>query len=532
MIYKTIVVFFVLAMSIACNRDDESFYETNIIGDGRINVSISALMGELIPDGETKSSVTYVVRLNWEDEDIVSAYCGNEYLGSLKVSVDPNNNLIAKLSGNIKAPVSGSTITFIHSNIEPTVDGNIISIDFSDQQKTKVVNPFVVYGMLKYNGQIIKDQVVPFKFATSLMSVTVTGLDNSTIDNIMITEINTVCKLTIKTNDGPTIEGTTLDTVRINNFDQSSENTRAIFNVGIVKDNNTKRKIIVAQGTKRFGSDFTKIELEENKSYISVYAMKEADGSRGIIGTDKNAHEYVCVAGTKWATQNVAITESGKQILGMQIGDFFQWGAYEGYCGVNTNIDKGLLIYNSFSSSLRTFNFKINAFSKNYQFRQSGDGAISPFHDGNAYTHYSDVDCKVSTLALEHDVANILWKETWRVPTTEEFKALVDSTYFNWDNGNKGYYVYIPLSDDDKGKFNTNHSAYIDQTPLLFFPAAGYGDGPDLVAPGATGCYWSSSFYSQTGTQYAYCFRFNRSAIISQIYDFRHYGFSVRPVSN
>ena len=523
---------------------------------GKISVNVSALMGELTPDvGETKSSVESVVRLTWEDGDTVSAYCGSQYLGHLDVSTDEDNKLIAKLSGALTAPSGeGKVITLIHSNLTPVISGGEISVNLNSQKKESVVNPFVVYGTLESASENIQNQVVPFKFATSLINVTVAGLADACVDSVLISGINTVCKLTLRDSEEPEIAGAEIGTIAIDSLAQpSSSKDRAIFSVGIVKDETTSpsRKITAYQGTKRFGSAFINTEIAESTSYITVCNLKEADGSRGTIGSGDNVHSYVCIAGTKWATQNLAITDSGKKLWqstssadvnvpgteeSVINGDYFQWAAsYQGYNVTENQKPDSLLIYTSFTNKCigDTENKFYGLDSKKFNI------ANAPYGVTNYYTKYISDD-GVKTLDYSDDAARVVWGSSWRMPTSAEFKAMREATYWAWNGTDRGYYVFMPGQGtvglaNYRGSFKSTSD---DKTKaLLFFPAAGCGyttSNGSSTYPGSVGTYghyWSSSLVP-TNHGCTYYLNFSEDEVNKTDNTNRYSGKSVRPVSD
>lgn len=515
----------------------------------KISVNVSALMGELTPDvGETKSSVESVVRLTWKDGDTVSAYCGSQYLGHLNVSTDEDNKLTAKLSGELTAPSGeGTVITLVHSNLTPVISGGAISVNLDCQKKDSVVNPFVVYGTLESDNQTIENKVVPFKFATSLINVTVAGLADACVDSVLISGINTVCKLTLKGSGEPEIAGAEIGTIAIDSLAQpSSSKDRAIFSVGIVKDETTppSRKITAYQGTKRFGSAFfTNTVIAESTSYITVCNLKEADGSRGTIGSGDNAHSYVCIAGTKWATNNLALTNSGNKpwkggnesavkVPGTDydviVGDYFQWAAsYKGYNVTENQEPDSLLIYTSFTNTC------IGDSDNKFTFLGSKKfGKTNAPYGGTNYTKYISAD-GVKTLDYSDDAARVVWGSSWRMPTSAEFNAMREATYWAWDDTDKGYYVYAPQS-GDAGKKNSESGVtgtYNKSDALLFFLAAGNGTNTSIGNPGNNGFYCSSSLYTDD-TDKAYYLSFNSDYVGPQASTQRYFGYSVRPVSD
>ena len=115
-------------------------------------------------------------------------------------------------------------------------------------------------------------------------------------------------------------------------------------------------------------------------------------------------------------------------------------------------------------------------------------------------------------LTAAYDAATANWGGSWRMPTLDEMKELLNKCTWEWttQNGVYGRKVTGP---------NGNS---------IFLPAAGYRDGTSLSNAGSVGYYWSATPYSSS--RYAYYLYFD-----SGDYDWfscgRYNGFPVRPVS-
>jgi len=239
-------------------------------------------------------------------------------------------------------------------------------------------------------------------------------------------------------------------------------------------------------------------------------------GQRGIL----NGQEYVLIKakydGTndsylKWATQNLAVTDSGKSkwcSTDYVIGDFFQWAAsYEGYGLDGTEgkekVPTNLVIYTSFTNNgvgvkNSSFTFKTGMeFSSNCQ----------PYDNGSSFTKYNDSD-NITTLELTDDVANIVLGDSWRMPTGDNYVAMIEATQWIWDSTDLGYYVMKKGESLDKSN------------SLLFFPA---------TRDNNIGRYWSSTLdASHTGWAYRmYC---GSSSVLPKDNYYRFSGYAVRPV--
>ena len=115
----------------------------------------------------------------------------------------------------------------------------------------------------------------------------------------------------------------------------------------------------------------------------------------------------------------------------------------------------------------------------------------------------------------EYDVAHVKWGGSWRMPTLDECKELVNDCEWLWTTLNdvKGYQV--------TGK-NGNS---------IFLPAAGYRNGTSRYRAGSYGYYWSSTPRG-SNTQVANSLYFYSAYRFTNWNDRnRYYGQSVRPVA-
>ena len=149
-----------------------------------------------------------------------------------------------------------------------------------------------------------------------------------------------------------------------------------------------------------------------------------------------------------------------------EYGDYFAWGETTGH---KANAEKtGFVDNHEFSWKNCPFN----------------NGAET--YNSDNFTSVQDDVCPRGVLAKEYDAAYAQWSGKWRIPTTEEWYALIQCT--NTTNSNFS-----------NGRLTINGTS-------LFLPAAGasmYHDGT-LSLVGSDGRYWSStlSTYSSTVFQY------------------------------
>ena len=115
-------------------------------------------------------------------------------------------------------------------------------------------------------------------------------------------------------------------------------------------------------------------------------------------------------------------------------------------------------------------------------------------------------------LTAAYDAATANWGGSWRMPTLDEMKELLNKCTWEWttQNGVYGRKVTGP---------NGNS---------VFLPAAGYRYNSSLSYAGSIGYYWSATPYSYSCL--AYYLNFD-SVYYDWYYYYRSYGFTVRPVS-
>lgn len=132
---------------------------------------------------------------------------------------------------------------------------------------------------------------------------------------------------------------------------------------------------------------------------------------------------------------------------------------------------------------------------------------------GCNYTYIGD--CISGT---QYDVAHVRWGGSWRMPTKDEFRELVEQCSWEWTtyNGVNGQKVTGP---------NGNS---------IFLPAAGYHYGKYTFGQGTLGRYWASSLYEGNGWgDHAWILYFATGRTEwNEKRERSTYGLSVRPVSD
>ena len=157
-------------------------------------------------------------------------------------------------------------------------------------------------------------------------------------------------------------------------------------------------------------------------------------------------------------------------------------------------------------------------------------GANTPEEYGNYYawgeivpkTDYSYENCvtlgkQLSDISgnASYDAATANWGASWRMPTKEEMKELIDNCTFKWttQNGTTGTLVI--------GK-NGN---------TIFFPANGYYLGTSYYENALRCFYWSSTNCDITSDISSYHLDLSKEKYLIDWFP-RYYGYGVRPVSD
>ena len=196
----------------------------------------------------------------------------------------------------------------------------------------------------------------------------------------------------------------------------------------------------------------------------------------GSVNGYNNGHAYVDLGlSVKWATMNIGAGSPE------DYGSIFAWGE---------------------TTTKSTYNWKTYKYCK---------GSIDTMTKYCTSSSYGTVDNK-TVLDLSDDAARANWGGTWRMPTYDECKELVDKCTTTWTslNGVKGRKVTGP---------NGNS---------IFFPAAGCLDDSSLYGAGSCGYYGSSSL-DTSDPAYGWYLYF-RLKVFSMSSDGRSGGHSVRAV--
>jgi len=196
-------------------------------------------------------------------------------------------------------------------------------------------------------------------------------------------------------------------------------------------------------------------------------------------------HEYVEIAGIKWATMNVganSVTDTGL---------YFQWGDTQGYTAAQVGSGEGQKYFGE-------------------------DDYI--YYNNGSYTKYNEGDSLI-TLESTDDAVKAAWGGNWRMPTVSEFIALGEAVTTAWTADYQGSGVAGIIFTDKT-----------DSSKVLFFPACGRPYYGSVENVGSCGYCWSSSLDVDYGDTHAYYLDFINGDVNWGNYDTRCYGYPVRGV--
>ena len=203
--------------------------------------------------------------------------------------------------------------------------------------------------------------------------------------------------------------------------------------------------------------------------------------SKKTISGQHNRHDFVEIAGIKWATCNVGADKP------TDIGLYFQWGDRKGYTADEVG--------------------KVKRFNLQH---------YKHFND-KRFTKYNEFDGKL-VLDLCDDAAFAYMGHGWRMPAKEDFWCLTENTTQRWANNYQ-----------NSGVAGTVFTDRTDKTKQLFFPAVGYCSNGHIYNVGSYGYYWSGSLYSGDAL-YGRLLGFSSDGANWQSSGNRYVGFSVRGV--
>ena len=206
-------------------------------------------------------------------------------------------------------------------------------------------------------------------------------------------------------------------------------------------------------------------------------SAKDGSGVKAecLVRVKADTMEYVDLglpSGTLWATCNVGASSPE------EYGDYFAWGE---------TVTKDTYYWSTYFDT------------------EDGGSTFKKYYNNGGLTE----------LLAEDDAATANWGSGWRMPSLDQIKELINSSYTTttWTTQNGIY-----------GRKITSRS----NGNSIFLPAAGYRNGTSFVDASGSGYYWSRSLDTYYSSK-ACSLSFNVGNVYWNSY-YRFYGRSVRPV--
>ena len=278
------------------------------------------------------------------------------------------------------------------------------------------------------------------------------------------------------------------------------------------------------------------VEIYKNGQWVQTYyntpnsqyeVVFKSSGDQEKI----NGHEYIEIAGRKWATMNVGATTVAESPE-TAYGDYYTWGETDTY----------------YSSLTETgIKFKSNATGTHIKGKKTGYNY--PNYCGTTqFTEWDDNPAMAGVLGEDYDVAQKEWGSPWHMPTINDFLSLHNAC------GGTGVLLDAPETITKGGVYWVKAGTTLDGTTYgvagalfvttddiakrLFFPMAGNLQGAYQKAKrdgaGTLCTYWSSSVYPSdlSLAQNLTVSTVNHSVLRHHINLGRYFGLSIRPVAD
>lgn len=278
------------------------------------------------------------------------------------------------------------------------------------------------------------------------------------------------------------------------------------------------------------------VEVYENGELLNTYynapqknykvVFKDSDDGTNTI----NGHEFVKIAGRKWATMNVGATTVADS-WDTSYGDFYAWGETTTYY---KSVEKNKVTMGKNASDAHIPGIK-NAYDFVYY---SGTSDKYTFKEWAPAPY----DASTKVLTAGNDVARAMWGGSWRMPTQADYMSLIDacgggsSPVAVSETITQGGIYWIPAGGKtvDGTQYNVPGVLFVateDTNKRVFFPAAGNIQGTTRYSADTHVIYWTSELNTDA----------SKANTLSVAYDHinerhhelsRYCGLSVRPVSD
>ena len=237
-------------------------------------------------------------------------------------------------------------------------------------------------------------------------------------------------------------------------------------------------------GENKYFQEFsTEEEYQRNKNYMKTPHVALITDTEQLHYCDQ--HDYVEIAGVKWATMNIGAANE------TDVGLYFQWGDTQGYTADQVG-------------EIKQFTWE------DYKYATDAQSMVK-------MTKYNNTDGK-TVLDPEDDAVTAAWGSKWRLPSREEIEDLRDSTDAEFVEINGVNCLKLTdLSDDSK---------------VLIFPCSGYCTYGEISHAEDRGEFHLNGIVS-SNKQYAYDVKFTYDDTITwESSGWRYIGRTARGVMN
>ena len=516
-------ILFAAALAIAAISCQKSLDESGLTAgnDGTIEIKVNAAMGQYSPAEATKAERVAVTRVSWKGGETVYVYDGKQCLGSLKAALAGTEDRYALLSTDathtVAKPADGTTkLTLLYSPLftEAPAITKKGAISISLARQMDATPPFVIYATLDYDGAetvTIINTVVPFKLATSLITVNCAGLEpGKTVKCAKLTNVNTVCKLTLSGTDTPAISGDVNGTIsRAGDAQLVAGNANsggsAIFQIAtpVLEATETEtysdpRVLTVTQGKIDFtDQNFSRKSLPAATAVNSIINFAFGYTSVHLIGvfSVSPTKKVYFSPGNLQATYNSStkkytwdFAENQYHVIGNAPGNTT---ITDDLFGVK-QIDGAVVDLFGWSTGSTDYGINVSNVEGDYQ------GSFVDW--GKAY-------CNSQKISPE---------DSWQTLKKDEWKYLLEKHpgKFASVNGVNGYVV---APDNFTGVLAASYSddSALAADDILFLPAAGQRHIRDVLLFNSFGYYWSSDRPSDMGdNSHVYCVEFSNLLLL------------------
>lgn len=484
---------------ISCNNNDVAVLENDSITDGA-ELVVRAVMGD---DNATKTAVqSNGTDIYWTPGDAINLFYGNYSSGQFTTSITSPaatadfTGTISAVTGTIEATGAPRSFWGVYPyNASNSCDGSGVTLTIPGTQSGVAgtfadnLNPTVAKSLgLDLTFYNVGSWFIFSVSRNDIASVTLNGNNSETlVGKVSVTMENSRPKVTGVTNGSTEITMTPTDSV--------------CFKVG------KYYYMVLIPQTLDDGYSLTMVTSEGSSATCVVTGEKEFSRSnaRGKLLADKGLSfpEIIYVdlgLSVKWAKYNIGATSPE------EYGDFYAWGEIEPYYKAG---------YARENPQAHWKDGKTSGYAwPSYKWCNGQAGSLTKYCSPGGNYGYNGFYDYLFTLEMSDDVARQKWGGSWRLPSSSEFKDLIDNCTWTWTtlNGINGYRV------------TSNISGYTDRS--IFLPAAGKRYSTIFDAT-YCGYYWSRSLYTESPLANSLDFT---SKSVSRNHHDRFDGFSVRPV--